>query len=234
MKIKSEEFMKSILYIVSLVFAIIAIGTLSYNYISTEPTTNVITKSSDTNNTGIKVNGEWELTVYNKDGSIEETHEFTNSLITGGKELLVALLTGEYDVDPNTYPITWVINTELEQGSKLKCQDFLDDGSDFIYATITRDSLSFTISSTCTVEVLKGNEDLQVLPMESYIKSVTTRWCFDSCLGNVEYKGITYLSPIKTWINKDVGDFTKKEFSDNQLPVTEGQTIAYNVKISFD
>ncbi len=62
--------MKSILYIASLVFAIIAIGTLSYNYISTEPTANVITKSSDTNNTGIKVNGEWELTVYNKDGSI--------------------------------------------------------------------------------------------------------------------------------------------------------------------
>ena len=237
--------MKSVLYIASLVFAIIAIGALSYNYISTEPTTNVITKSSDTNNTGIKVNGEWELTVYNKDGSIEETHEFTNDLTDEGKELLLALLTGQYDADPNTYPISWIINFgdpiigSAELDNEMKCAEYNDDGTR-VRASVTIDGSgsTFTISSACT---LKETYDTKDSLKTSYIPAVRTKWCFSTCFwynsvvdgiktfGGGAYKGeLFYAQP-----HASTGYFTKKLFDPYEIPVTEGQMIATNVKISF-
>ena len=237
--------MKSVLYIASLVFAIIAIGALSYNYISTEPTTNVITKSSDTNNTGIKVNGEWELTVYNKDGSIEETHEFTNDLTDEGKELLLALLTGQYDADPNTYPISWVINIDVMGlnvlDNVMTCTEFNDEGTDLKYASVTIEGMpesAFTISSACT---LKEIDDTKDSLKTSYIGSVRTEWCFSSCFwyntvvdgiktfGGGTFKGELFLNQP----HANTGDFTQKLFDAYELPVTEGQMIATNVKISF-
>ncbi len=228
--------MKSVLYIASLVFAIIAIGALSYNYISTEPTTNVITKSSDTNNTGIKVNGEWELTVYNKDGSIEETHEFTNDLTWEGEELLLALLTGQYDADPNTYPISWVINVAvkgtLADDNLMTCTEFNDEGTDLKYASVTIDGSgsAFTISSACT---LKETDDTKDSLKTSYIPWVGTEWCFSSCyFANSEVEGIkSFKGGIEG--HKNSGQFTTKSFDAYELPVTEGQMIATNVKISF-
>ena len=223
--------MKSILYIASLVFAIIAIGTLSYNYISTEPTTNVITKSSDTNNTGIKVNGEWELTVYNKDGSIEEKHEFTNDLHPeGGPILLVGLLTGGHP-DKSKYPLYWraVINLD----NSLSCPMVKEDGS-YDFADITRTSDSFTISNSC--QIISDNNQSQI-PQQGYMKNVQTQWWYNvlSEDGEPSTEGITVINtengksgPMKTH------SFTSKTFASNSLAVTEGQSIAVNVKISFD
>lgn len=231
--------MKSILYIAYLVFAIIAIGTLSYNYISTEPTTNVITKSSDTNNTGIKVNGEWELTVYNKDGSIEETHEFTNDLDPEGPDLLIALLTGDYDANPITNPITWEILLPMYK-TDLKCRDMTSEYSEGnlnipVYATVTRDLDSFTISKACTVDYDWFNFNPPGL-QEDEIDSVITYWCYSYCdTPGDEIGGIYEFDPEDGGTSKTTGGFltSKKFYGDEKIKVIEGQAIAVNVKISF-
>jgi len=231
--------MKSIVFISSLIFAFLAIGTLGYNYISTEPTTNVISKSSDTNDTGIKVNGEWELIVYNKNGSIEATHEFTNDLDpVGGASLLVGLLTGGHP-DNSKYPLYWLTNVSMAASSGnnlLQCSN-LDEEGQYIFSDVSRDSYSFTISSSCKVTSPNNQSSI---PDEGYIGKVSTRWWYmiKSTDGELSTAaGITTINPDTGMSGPQKSHyFTSKSFyaKYDELKVTEGQSVSTNVKISFE
>ena len=55
-----------------------------------------ISPSSDATSEGIKVHGDWTVTITNPDGTLDAVHEFDNALTPEGSYFLISRLMGPY------------------------------------------------------------------------------------------------------------------------------------------
>ena len=183
--------------------------------------------SNDKSSTGIKVHGDWIITVHNPDGEITSTYEFENELHDEGSSLLINLLAGNSKITSHSLYLMFMHSTCIEGD---------DDGQSgighkrTIPASIVQTYSapgSLMLSGFCTVTSIGSN-------LNRTLVSAATRFSTDG----------SDLTKVSKFSNKNIQipalRLTEKSFLGVDgngplgMPVTEGQKIAINVKLTFD
>ena len=156
------------LIIIGMLVTLMALGT-SCGQIS-QPVAEVAPQGTSD---GIKVHGDWTVTVTNPDGTVDAVHEFENELQSGGEEGLVQLLSGEKTVVTGLstiYPQGWRLYFQSWSGA-IEC----DEGhysagltllTPDVITEIDGDKSSLSVVATCTTSMLHdGTADLNEVEM---------------------------------------------------------------------
>ena len=126
---------------------------------------------------GIKVHGDWTVTVSNPDGSVDSVHEFKNDLTHRGRSFLTALLGGrstgfDYKGNTKSHAIKrWNVKKSIEAasdelGDYFDCKERIEhyqmagENFEFWEATVTRESSPgnpLIMSENCTLVWVKDN-----------------------------------------------------------------------------
>ena len=175
-------------------------------------------------NDGIKVHGEWTVTVTNSDGTIDFIQEFSNDLVGlggqgSGADLLTALLAGETSVS------SWKIYLYFDAG--MRCQENSQvtnyNTTHTLAATSTRDvseGTPFRVSATCTMDL----EDTTSIVRLN--KVYTGAYIGSSSFPTYGTNGPTTPGAV---IN-----FTRKDFPYSAQPeLQHNQVVGLNVVITF-
>ena len=187
-----------------------------------------ISPAAETASDGIQVHGHWTVTVTNPDGTVDAVHEFDNSLVS--KEALSALILGETSLDHNSLLIqfsTYYTSEQLPVGdAKLHCQEELDEyaGVDSagpyvrIPATWSRDlktsGTPIMITGSCTV--IPFTQDNTITMVKTKFSTQTS---YNNSFGSQSEGGV----------------FTQKFFgSQEEITVENGQTLGFNIRVSFE
>lgn len=173
---------------------------------------------------GIAVHGDWKIEVYDPDGTLAESHEFSNHLTDGGRSLLAQLLTGV--------------------GSSPEWEIVLGDlgGLDFTGTSPCTDAYPVEVGAFANpVNPTVFLEEACYIAVEAEIEdqSAASRIILngsvdaarDGTIDIVETQGTTFISEPNTSF------FETKVFTRNTeidpVDVTAGQTIQVTVEISF-
>ena len=192
--------------------------------------------SDQASSAGIKVHGDWTITVLNPDGGIANTYEFENDLHEHGSALLIHLLAGNGKIENHTLYLSF-LNAACEEGLFQEKEELNLVGnnafSSIYHYTIPASIVqnyhaprSLMLSGFCTIETSNG-----VLGYYDYLDrellGVATRFETDEF---VVFSGYSP-SPGSSYVR-----FTEKIFGTpgNALVVTNGQKMAFNVKLTFD
>jgi len=177
---------------------------------------------------GIKVHGDWTLTVSNPDGSVDSVHEFENEFVpeTGSAILMWALL-GEAmlkgDSGVNMWrPSLWRNSTSPSSSS---CKDSNEDDLYQVSTSIVmngpkiNNTEAFQVVRTCTIK-----EDLiSRVSLTAFLSSHQAP-SFEGTPQDIVYS------------DGSVGLYrtlTNKEF-DNPIPVVPGQVVSTTVRVTFE
>ena len=188
-----------------------------------------ISPSSGAASEGIKVHGDWTVTITNPDGTLDAVHEFNNKLDAYGGRILGALLTGGYivradssDVVKQTgYPDGWVLRFYGENFDNLHCEPHYSQ-SDKAISLIPKvfhdiQKQRVTLAAGCVVDKAYDG---------TFIKGVKT--------------GIFYKRRDQYTQEVDVGvllidNFTKHDFDpEGYIEVELGQQVSFTINISFE
>lgn len=155
-------------------------------------------KSSHGAQEGIKVHGNWTITVRNRDGSIASRNRFTNSLATSGQILLVDILSrgttvGLWEIKINS-PIC------SAGGTPTACQIdevFVVASGPQIFKTltVTRDLTSVTLSGTATAAVDGAIQ--QVLTIVGHCTPATSPCLHEANVG-FSFRDLPSAIPVKS------------------------------------
>ena len=171
---------------------------------------------------GIKVHGDWTLTVSNPDGSVDSVHEFENKLL-GGKGLIL-LMRGEgiLKFDGEGHPSDdgtnkWKIGfTDDNKASAGIAWEHANADTSFLYPD------SYTAWTEMEAFQLMGS--IIVPPDWEEITRVKSTVAINLCsIPSIDYGGSCNVAV----------NVTQKEF-DNPIPVVSGQMVTATVRISFD
>ena len=166
---------------------------------------------------GIKVHGDWIITVSNPDGGVSSVHEFENALVPNfGNAMLALLLRGEGIMKTDDGTNRWKIR-------------FYDDTTNFYSEEIADTSLLYLGEANQWHEM----EGLQLIA--SYIVPPETNKITHVATG-VSF--VPSLIPSLKWAGsqKQVSwtyHVTVKDF-DKPIPVLPGQEVSATVRISFE
>ena len=214
------------LIIIGMLVTLMALGT-SCGQIS-QPVAEVAPQGTSD---GIKVHGNWTVTVTNPDGTVDAVHEFENALAKGngvGADILTHLLSGDIAVESWRIKLTgkgesWSgpFNSYTE---RFKCEDDLHSTSQTILeASMFKDIMAengpLTLGAGCNVYDAEAEEA---------ITQVGTIFKIGS--GTLEVY-VEQTNKIYSFTSGDTRTFTKHPVS---IPVENGQIIAINVEISFE
>jgi hypothetical protein len=195
---------------------------------------------------GIKVHGDWTVTVSNPDGSVDSVHEFKNSLNSKGTGLLTSILAGEND---GRGVRDWDIGFKLYKASLSCAEDknfFLANG----YhredrAQVTREvsvGNPLLISKNCTlVEWVDPPKEESPEIITAKLINVYTE--FRNTGINYGYKDdndhFTWWQLPGNVLSSSranlMAKFTEHPlYGDEQIDVEEGQYISFQVRIAFE
>jgi hypothetical protein len=209
---------------------IIALGVVAvlalaggYWYGSWESDEVVVKQSADTASEGIKVHGDWEVTVSDPATGEEMVYAFENELHARGKNLLPFLLKGEGMVKTDDGSNIWEI---------------------IFWGTYPVQGQTETVSADTSL--YQKDEDVEGYP--NVIHNVKAFQLVGSFIVPPGWEEVTKVFTTLTFnlssmssINWDVGNpnintsdyFTTKQF-DNPIPVQPGQQVSVTVRISFE
>ena len=187
-----------------------------------------ISPSSDATSEGIKVHGDWTVTITNPDGTLDAVHEFNNKLDEYGGRILAALLTGGYivradssDVIKQTqYPDGWFLLFHGENFDNLHCEPHSHQAS---------------LGITLVPEVFFDLEKQRV--------TLAAGCVVDKAYGGVFIKGVQTgifhkrMDPYTDEVDLGsllVDTFTKHDFDpEGYIEVELGQQVSFTINISF-
>lgn len=168
--------------------------------------------SAHADNEGIKVHGNWQFDIYNKDGSFDRKVEFENALVNDGGDLLASLLTS---TDAMGY---W--NVLLHSPSSI-CENNappceMEDGrnGNFHEYELEINKVNASVQLTGNVIIFS---DGQITAVETEIQPCNGPSTPTSCS--------PFAFTYKT--------FTYKDLSSSPVAVQAGQTVNVKVTISF-
>ena len=205
---------------------IIALGVVAvlalaggYWYGSWESDEVLVKQSADTASEGIKVHGDWEVTVSDPATGEEMVYAFENKLAARGNALLALLLRGSQGIAQNnygTYANQWSLSFEGLTGSQ---KDSPAETSIFYPDSALQwdDIESFQLISSFIVPA----------GAESFDTVAAILW--------IQPNSIPSLLDTPWLLHNDPYGFavTKKQF-DNPIPVQPGQEVSATVRISFE
>jgi hypothetical protein len=112
--------------------------------------------SDEASSAGIKVHGDWTITVLNPDGEIANTYEFENDLHEHGSALLITLLAGDGKIEEHELYLSFM-NANCEEG--VGSNQFYDY-TQRIPASIVQNydaPRSLMLSGFCTIQIQGGS-----------------------------------------------------------------------------
>jgi len=190
---------------------------------------------------GIQVHGDWTVTVTNPDGTLDAVHEFENALSDNGA--LTRLILGQNNIDLMVIRLHTTSPTEI--GMSFNCEENIAKsfGKRTLETVITvheEEYLPFTVSSVCSVTDVTGGKTGKLVSVGTYF------YDHDACVhlyednipfsnscvppkGSAQLVTANYNGPVQP---KGYAVLTHHEL-EPQIPVTEGQILGINVKISF-
>ena len=192
--------------LLALLITLLAIGTACGQAPEPEPVSN----------NGIQVHGNWTVTVTNPDGTVDAVHEFENELSSWGGEMLSAIVFGETTVTMHK------IQLKAQGGFVCKETDNdLTENTELIPATLvidtTTDNHPAIITGLCSVE---ATEPTEIIMVASHLY-LSSPWFTSFPDGAVRKNSM----------------FTRTDAADNPdfspIPIGNGQTLSFNVVISF-
>lgn len=216
---------------------IIALGVVTvlalaggYWYGSWESGEVLVKQSADTASEGIKVHGDWEVTVSDPATGEEMVYAFENALWHEGASLLTALLSAEAEVNGQFIVLIHGSDVENYQESTVWwCETEMMGGfgKSTIYASVTRDPFvvggPLTYSGSCVVSNVPDGESGQIgfvetqVSISDFIKVIPHHW---DGIGDTVKETNTF-------------NLTYHELPE-PITVNNGQTVGVNVRISFE
>jgi len=200
------------LIIIGIFIALMALGT-SCAQIS-QPVAEVAPQGTSD---GIKVHGDWTVTVTNPDGTVEAVHEFENALAQSGPQALGVLIAGE------THVTDYLLVLNPGTTTPWECEEsvYSISSGTWIPARAIRDMTSegtpVIISGICTVQADEPTE----------IGTVQTYMDLDS---SIEFLR-TVTDPATTVSLSRITFTTESGLS---IPIANAQMVTFNVVISFE
>ena len=169
---------------------------------------------------GIKVHGDWTLTVSNPDGSVDSVHEFENAFISShGSAVLMWALMGEgmskNESGTNTYRVF------LRDYKKDEVCNTSNPFKDDVFQIST--SVAMSGPSFSDTEAFQVDMTCRVKEGMTSIEDVWLRALLNSALAP-SYDGVE---------QKAFYNLTKKEFS-SPISVVPGQVVSTTVRITFE
>ena len=171
--------------------------------------------SSDPRQEGVKVHGDWTLTVRNPDGTVAAVHEFKNALSigAGADQRLASLLGGE------AVPGHWVIGFGLTPSN----------GCGGVGCFISEVPLSFSHSTNLTKSIATGGLDVGKLVLQGSVRMVNAASIILVITQLTTCAGTT--SP-DTCAAANYSEFTRR-FLPQGIAVSGDQLVEVKVVISF-
>lgn len=214
-------------------------GAYWYGGRSAVESTLVLNTSPDTSD-GIKVHGDWTVTVSNPDGSVDSVHEFKNSLHPVGTSLVTSILAGENE---GMGVKNWDIKFLIDGKAGFSCAEIKDFYTTYGYtppAQVAREPSwgnPLLISKSCTLAEWEETPGI----FAGKLTKVYTQFRTDG----VSYSDpelndhFTYWAPNSLELKKanalTYSIFTEHYLDGNeQIDVEEGQYIALQVRIAFE
>ena len=169
---------------------------------------------------GIKVHGDWTVTVSNPDGSVDSVHEFRNKLV--GNHILMLLMRGEGIVkfDGEGHPSDdgtnkWKIAFDSDNNNANASTQWAFADTSFVYPDL------YTSWTEMEAFQLKGS--IVVPPGRGDITMVRSMLSTDLC----------EIPSIDDCDEEMAFTLTEKHF-DNPIPAVPGQLVATTVRITFE
>lgn len=192
-----------------------------------------ISPPSQTTSDGIKVHGDWTITITNPDGTVASVQEFSNELHPisndrgNGPAIMTALLAGETSIDPTGWHISFYANANIQcQNSQYyDANKFTWYNNASMPATIIREPLPgspLMISMACTLA-------LENPAVPARIHTVYSTAGLETIFESHGYTG--------TWTaqNRSPTPITEKTIQPaDQVDIYHNQVIGFNVLISFE
>ena len=216
-------------------------------------------RANEISSKGIKVHGDWTVTILNPDGGIVSTYEFSNALTKTGEMVLVDLLAGTGKVGSHNIAISFKNDlVGANEAPAAYCDEMISDPNNgsktgftkfgdheyltrtvFVEASLSEIAqYSFTLSGICTVSLQDG--------ASARAMSVGTRFNATDFGGLGGWKTLwkpftqkdlhavhSSGSQIYCWLEPGKGT-VEKVYTPCPISVNAGQILAFNVKFSFE
>jgi hypothetical protein len=197
---------------------------------------------------GIKVHGDWTVTVSNPDGSVDSVHEFKNSLHPVGTSLVTSILAGESGgpgsfQDKGMGVRDWAIKFWIDDDQHFKCAEdiaFKATYGSWPPAQVAREPSTgnpLLISKSCTLVEFVETPGIYTGKLTKVYTQLRTDGTINS---DPELNDqFTYWSPDDLELIKTSAlgykIFTEHYLDgDEQIDVEEGQYISFQVRIAFE
>ena len=228
--------------VVAIAIAVTAFSTAYWLGAKNTSEPNITSNNANYANDGIKVTGDWTVTVFNSDGSLDSVNEFANKLHPVGTSLVTSILAGENE---GRGVRDWDISFSIDGIPNASCAEdksfFLENGyHKEDKAQVSRELSTgnpLLISKACTVVEWEDTPGT----LSGQIDKVWTK---------LRNTGINYANPDENdhfsfWSPNDnilesaranrFKIFTEHWLSGNEkIDVKEGQFISFQVRIAFE
>ena len=208
-----------------------------------------ISPSSDATSEGIKVHGDWTVTITNPDGTLDAVHEFDNALTTEGSFFLISRLMGQYKNykwrhqpgdDPNQLentqvPITGYIIYGEEEADIFGIEDWKCSG----YSGDANNMSQYGFPWANVTQIIEGQfgPHKSALRLES-VCDVEIKFIGSTQTNMAEVCVVVTLADqikVAAYGDHSKGNYfclTRHEF-EQPIVIMQGQKIAFTVEISF-